>query len=47
MSFLRAAAHKLIVGQFGSGEILAFDAITGRFEGKLNDQNNKVITVGK
>jgi uncharacterized protein (TIGR03118 family) len=26
-------SHKLIVGQFGSGEILAFDAVTGRFEG--------------
>jgi uncharacterized protein (TIGR03118 family) len=38
-------SHKLIVGQFGSGEILAFDAITGRFEGKFNDQNNKVITI--
>jgi uncharacterized protein (TIGR03118 family) len=38
-------SHKIIVGQFGSGEILAFDAITGRFEGKFNDQNNKVITI--
>ena len=38
-------SHKLIVGQFGSGEILAFDALTGRFEGKFNDQNNKVITI--
>jgi uncharacterized protein (TIGR03118 family) len=38
-------SHKLIVGQFGSGEILAFDAITGRFEGKFNDQNNKVISI--
>jgi uncharacterized protein (TIGR03118 family) len=36
-------SHKLIVGQFGSGEILAFDPITGRFEGKLRDQNNNVI----
>jgi uncharacterized protein (TIGR03118 family) len=26
-------SHKLIVGQFGSGEILAFDALTGQFEG--------------
>ncbi len=38
-------SHKLIVGQFGSGEILAFDALTGRFEGEFNDQNNKVITI--
>lgn len=38
-------SHKLIVGQFGNGEILAFDALTGRFEGKFNDQNNKVIAI--
>jgi uncharacterized protein (TIGR03118 family) len=38
-------SHKLIVGQFGSGEILAFNAITGRFEGKLRDQNNNVIVL--
>jgi uncharacterized protein (TIGR03118 family) len=38
-------SHKLIVGQFGSGEILVFDAITGRFEGKLRDQNDNVIVL--
>jgi uncharacterized protein (TIGR03118 family) len=38
-------SHRLIVGQFGSGEILAFDAVTGRFEGKLLDQNNNVIVL--
>ena len=38
-------SHKLIVGQFGSGEVLAFDAITGQFEGKFTDQNNKVIAI--
>ena len=38
-------SHKLIVGQFGSGEILAFNAITGRFEGKIRDQNNNVIVL--
>jgi uncharacterized protein (TIGR03118 family) len=38
-------SHKLIVGQFGSGEILAFDAVTGRFEGKFKDQNNKLIAI--
>src|ERR1700756_2095553 len=32
-------SHSIIVGQFGSGEILAFDAITGQFQGKLEDQN--------
>ena len=29
----------------GSGEILAFDAINGRFEGKLRDQNDNVIVL--
>jgi uncharacterized protein (TIGR03118 family) len=38
-------SHKLIVGQFGSGQILAFDVVTGRFEGKLRDQNNNVIVL--
>ena len=38
-------SHKIIVGQFGDGEILAFDAITGRFEGKFKDQNNAVIKI--
>ena len=38
-------SHKVIVGQFGSGEILAFDAITGRFEGKFKDRNDKVISI--
>jgi uncharacterized protein (TIGR03118 family) len=38
-------SHKLIVGQFGSGELLAFDAITGRFEGKLRDANDNVIVL--
>jgi uncharacterized protein (TIGR03118 family) len=38
-------SHKVIVGQFGSGEILAFDAITGRFEGKFKDANNSVISI--
>jgi uncharacterized protein (TIGR03118 family) len=40
-----AFSHKLIVGQFGSGEILAFDALSGRFEGKFEDQNNAVISI--
>jgi uncharacterized protein (TIGR03118 family) len=38
-------SHRILVGQFGSGEILAFDAVTGQFQGKLNDQNNKVIAM--
>ena len=39
-------SHKVIVGQFGSGEILAFDAVTGNFEGELKDQNNNIISIG-
>ena len=38
-------SHSIIVGQFGSGEILAFNAVTGEFQGELEDQNSKVITV--
>jgi uncharacterized protein (TIGR03118 family) len=38
-------SHKLIAGQFGSGEILAFDATTGHFEGKFQDQNDNVIVL--
>lgn len=36
-------SHSLIVGQFGSGEILAFNFETGAFEGKLKDQKKNVI----
>jgi len=39
-------SHKVLVGQFGSGEILAFDAVTGKFEGKLKDQHNNIISIG-
>jgi len=38
-------SHKLIVGQFGDGEILAFDAVTGRFEGKFRDPSDAVISI--
>lgn len=41
-----AFSHKVIVGQFGSGQILAFDTVTGAFEGKFKDQNNAVISIG-
>jgi uncharacterized protein (TIGR03118 family) len=41
-----AFSHKVIVGQFGTGRILAFDAVTGAFEGKFKDQNNGVISIG-
>ena len=39
-----AFSHSVLVGQFGSGEILAFDAVTGGFQGTLQDQNGNVIT---
>lgn len=32
-------SHNILVGQFGSGEILAFDPVTGRFKGRLYDNN--------
>jgi uncharacterized protein (TIGR03118 family) len=38
-------SHSILVGQFGSGEILAFDAITGNFQGKLEDANSNVISI--
>jgi uncharacterized protein (TIGR03118 family) len=38
-------SHSVLVGQFGSGEILAFDAVSGLLQGTLKDQNNKVIVL--
>ncbi len=38
-------SHCILVGQFGSGEILAFDAVTGRFEGALQNASNQPITI--
>lgn len=38
-------SHSIIVGQFGSGEILAFDSVTGAFQGKFEDQNGNVIGI--
>jgi hypothetical protein len=38
-------SHNILVGQFGSGEILAFDAVTGDFQGKLQNQDDKVISI--
>jgi uncharacterized protein (TIGR03118 family) len=40
-----AFSHSILVGQFGSGEILAFDALTGRFQDKLRRQDNSVISI--
>ena len=38
-------SHDIIVGQFGSGQLLAFDPVTGEFKGTLNDANNQPITI--
>ncbi len=38
-------SHSILVGQFGSGQILAFDAITGQFQGQLRNQDNNIITI--
>ena len=38
-------SHRILVGQFGSGEILAFDAVTGQFQGKLRDQKNNSLAL--
>jgi uncharacterized protein (TIGR03118 family) len=38
-------SHNILVGQFGSGEILAFNPLTGQFRGRLKDMSNKSITI--
>jgi uncharacterized protein (TIGR03118 family) len=38
-------SHSILVGQFGSGEIAAFDATTGQFQGTLQDANSNVISI--
>jgi uncharacterized protein (TIGR03118 family) len=38
-------SHNILVGQFGSGQIAAYDAVTGRFKGLLNDANNNPIAI--
>ena len=39
-------SHNVLVGQLGSGQILAFDPVTGRFKGWLYDASNMPITIG-
>ena len=39
-------SHDILVGQFGSGQILAFDPVTGQFLGRLYDSSNSAITIG-
>jgi uncharacterized protein (TIGR03118 family) len=38
-------SHKILVGQFGSGQILVFDPVTGRFKGPLLDSTNAPIVI--
>jgi uncharacterized protein (TIGR03118 family) len=38
-------SHEILVGQFGSGEILAFNAVTGRFKGRLHDASDAPIKI--
>ncbi len=38
-------SHDLLVGNFGSGQILAYNAETGVYEGTLADPNNAPITI--
>jgi uncharacterized protein (TIGR03118 family) len=38
-------SHDVLVGQFGSGEILVFDPVTGQFKGKLLDSTNNPLTI--
>jgi len=40
-----AYSHNILVGQFGSGQILVFDAVTGQFKSTLNDASNNPITI--
>ncbi|MFL6427812.1 MAG: TIGR03118 family protein [Acidobacteriaceae bacterium] len=40
-----AFTHDILIGQFGSGEILAFNPVTGHFKGKLLDASNQPITI--
>jgi uncharacterized protein (TIGR03118 family) len=40
-----ANSHDILVGQFGSGQILVFDPVTGRFKGPLYDATNTPIAI--
>jgi uncharacterized protein (TIGR03118 family) len=37
--------HRLLIGNFGDGTINAFNAVTGRFEGKLLGTDNQPLTI--
>ena len=38
-------SHDILVGNFGSGEILAFNPVTGRFKGRLLDATNNPLHI--
>jgi len=40
-----AFSHHLLVGQFGSGEIAAYNAVTGLFAGKVRNTSDAVLTI--
>jgi uncharacterized protein (TIGR03118 family) len=40
-----ANSHDVLVGQFGGGNILAFDAATGHFKGPLFGTDNKPVWI--
>ena len=40
-----AYSHDLLVGQFGNGQILVFDPVTGHSLGRLRDAKNAPIAI--
>jgi uncharacterized protein (TIGR03118 family) len=40
-----AFSHHLLVGQFGSGEVAAYNVSTGRFVGKMRKPNDDVLSI--
>jgi uncharacterized protein (TIGR03118 family) len=38
-------SHHVLVGQFGSGEIAVYNAVTGRFVGKVKDDMDNVLVI--
>ena len=40
-----AFSHNLLVGQFGSGEIAAYDVVTGNFLGEVRDPSDNVLAI--
>jgi uncharacterized protein (TIGR03118 family) len=40
-----AYSHDILVGQFGSGQILAFDPVTGRYKGNLLNASGSPIAI--